>query len=237
MSELSERGIRKLLLPAIMGTLYYPFHLCHERTLHRLLQDHDIIHFRNFMALQLTPMVGITAFPDQMGQYHPELLKAGRIVQGHNVSGSMPTQIHEAVNRDLSDQFWRCLFHEVFLNDYRFQRGLFHESYLPPSKQAKTDNTRIFSHFSESDWITKPFQVETVKTISDWPLIKNNEQMFEYGWALIKTSAALVYTIRLCQTLRVEAATDSISHYKLLERTCERDSIKLTNFSIKREGY
>ena len=228
MSKLSERGIRKLLLPAIMGALYYPFHLCHERTLHRLLEDHDIIHFRNFMALQLTPMVGITAFPDQMGQYYPELLKTGRIVQGHDVSGSMPTQILEAVDRDLSDQSWRRLFHEVFLNDYRFQRGLFHESHTAPSESATTDNTLILSQFSESNWIKKHFQIETVKTISRWALIKENEQMFEYGWALIKTSAALVYTIQLCQILRVEAVTDSISHYELLERSCTVSYTHLT---------
>ena len=220
-----------------MGALYYPFHLCHEHTLHRLLQDHEVIHFRDFMALQLTPMVGITAFPDQMGQYYPELLKTGRIVQGHDVSGSRPTQILEAVDRDLSDQFWRSLFHEIFLNDYRFQRGLFHESHIPPSKSATTDNTHMLHPFSESDWIKKPFQIETVKTISRWALIKENEQMFEYGWALIKTSAALMYTIQLCQILRVEAVTDSISHYQLLERSCKRDGIKLTNSAIRREGY
>ena len=219
-----------------MGALYYPFHLCHERTLHRLLQDHEVIHFRDFMALQLTPMVGITSFPDQMGQYYPELLKAGRIVQGHNVSGSMPTQILKAVDRDLSDQFWRSLFHEAFLNDYRFQQGLLHESHMPQSESATTDNTLILSSFSESSWIKKPFQVETVKTISHWVLIKENEQMFEYGWALIKTSAALAYTIRLCQILCVEAVTDSMSHYKLLERTCERDGIELTNSAVRRKG-
>ena len=237
MSKLSRREIREPLLSAIMGALYYPFHLCHERTLHRLLQDHEVIHFRDFMALQLTPMVGMTTFPDQMGQYYPELLKAERIVQGHDVSGFMPTRVHEAVDRDLSDKIWRGLFHKVLFDDYRFQRGLFHELHMPPSKSATIDNTLILSPFSESDWIKKSFQIEMVKTISRWDLIKENEQMFEYGWALIKTSAALVYTIQLCQNLRVGAVTDSISHYKLLERTCKRDGIKLTNFAIRREGY
>jgi len=220
-----------------MNALYYPFHLCHEHTLHRLLEEHEVIHFRDFMALQLTPMVGITALPDQIGQYYPELLKAGRIVQGHDVSGPMPAKIHEAVDRDLSDQLWRSIFHEVFLNDYRFQRGLFHESHTPLSKSATTDNTLIFSPFPESYWIKISFQVETVKTTSSWASIKKNEQMFEYSWALLKTSAALVYTIQLCQNLSVEAVTDSIPHYKLLERTCERDGIKLTNSAIRRDSY
>ena len=220
-----------------MDALYYPFHLCHEHTLHRLLQNHKVIHFRDFMALQLTPMTGITAFSDQMGQYYPELHKTGRIVQGHDISGSMPTQIHEAVDRDLSDQFWRGYFHAAFLNDYRFQRGLLHKSRILPSKSATTDNTFILSSFSESDWTKKPFQVETVKTISSWDSFKKNEQIFEYGWALIKTSAALVYTIRLCQVLGLEAVTDSTSHYNLLERTRERDGIELKNSAISREDY
>mgnify|MGYP003324228938 CR=1 FL=1 len=95
----------------------------------------------------------------------------------------------------------------------------------------------IFNIATTLNWIKKHFQIETVKTISDWALIKENEQMFEYGWALIKTSAALMYTIRLCQILRVEAVTDSLSHYKLLERTCNRHGIKLKNSAVRREGY
>ena len=106
-----------------MNALYYPFHLCHDRTLARLLADYSIVHFRDFMALQLTPMVGTTAFPDRMGDDHPELLKAGRIVQGHNVSGAMSSETSNAVNRDLADAQWRGLFQESLLNNYRFQRG------------------------------------------------------------------------------------------------------------------
>ena len=47
-----------------MNALYYPFHLCHDHTLSRLLTDFSTVHFRDFMTLQLTPMVGTTAFPD-----------------------------------------------------------------------------------------------------------------------------------------------------------------------------
>ena len=107
-----------------MNALYYPFHLCHERTLQRLLVDCQIVHFRDFMALQLTPMMGTTAFPDRMGDYHPELLKVGRIVQGHDVSGAMAPETVYAVNRDLADAQWRKYFQDFILNDRRFQRGL-----------------------------------------------------------------------------------------------------------------
>ena len=189
------------------------------------------------MALQLTPMVGATAFPDQMGHYYPELLKAGRIAQGHDVSGSMIPEVIEAVDRDLSDPRWRALFHEALLNDYRFQRGLFQESQISPPETTTANTPTMLSEFSSSDWIEKPFQVETVKTLSRWAFIQENTPRFEYGWALIKTSAALVYTLRLCQILNVGAVTDSLSHYKLLGRTCDRDGIELINSSIKREGY
>ena len=66
-----------------MDALFYPFHLCHEKTLRGLLQKFHAIHFRDFMALQLTPLTGMTAFPDRMGDYYPEELEAGNIVQGH----------------------------------------------------------------------------------------------------------------------------------------------------------
>lgn len=54
-----------------MKALYYPFHLCHEKTPHRLLADFEQVHFRDFLALQLTSMVGTTAFPDRMGDSYP----------------------------------------------------------------------------------------------------------------------------------------------------------------------
>ena len=43
--------------------LYYPFHLCHERTLERLLKEYSVVHFRDFMALQLTPFMERQPFP------------------------------------------------------------------------------------------------------------------------------------------------------------------------------
>ena len=93
-----------------MNALYYPFHLCHERTLHGLLTDFETVHFRDFMALQLTPLVGTTAFPDRMADYFPDLFKAGKIVQGHVVSGPMNAQVSDAVDRDLADAHWRSRF-------------------------------------------------------------------------------------------------------------------------------
>ena len=107
------------------NVLYYPFHLCHERTLQRLLEEYGSIHFRDYMALQLTRMSGTTAYADRMGDRHEDLVKSGRIVQGHSVSGPLDENMTALVNRDLADAIWRAQFHDALVNDRRFQRGLF----------------------------------------------------------------------------------------------------------------
>ncbi len=220
-----------------MNTLYYPFHLCHETTLHRLLLDYETVHFREFMALQLTPLMGTTALSDRMGDYYPGLLKAGRIVQGHDVSGSMSPEVASRVNRDCADPQWRQLFHGALRSDYRFQRGLFDESQLPRAGSMGSDNSSVLSAFTQDHWVDRPLQVDTVQALSRTRLSGEDGSRFEYGFALIKTAAALIYTIRLCHQLNLAAATDSASHHRLLAQTCERDGIALANSCVKREGY
>lgn len=220
-----------------MNALFYPFHLCHERTLTRLLADYHIVHFRDFMALQLTPMMGTTAFPDRMGDYHPEHLKAGRILQGYNVSGSMKPEALSAVNRDLSGAQWRHLFQESLLNDRRFQRGLFADPKEQTTKRSEADIKPEWLKFTEKEWGATPFDVEAIQTLSRQRLQGKNADRFEYGWALIKTSASLVYTIQLCHQLNLVAVTDSSAHYHLLARISDRDGIILENRCLKREGF
>ena len=218
-----------------MDALYYPFHLCHDRTLERLLANHQTVHFRDFMALQLTPMMGTTAFPDRMGDYHPERLEAGRIVQGYNLSGAMASETVSAVNQDLADHQWRSLFQKSLLNDRRFQRGLFADSQNTSTQSVEAAPEWI--QFHEKEWADESFDVEMVQSMSHHRLKGEEATRFEYGWALIKTSASLSYTIQLCHQLNLVAATDSTSHYHLLRRTCERDQMKLENSCVKREGY
>ena len=129
-----------------MNALYYPFHLCHERTLEHLLKEYTIVHFRDFMALQLTPFMGTTAFPDRMGDYYPQLLEAGRIIQGHNVSGTLPPDVIAAVNHDLADPTWRSIFHEALSDDYRFQGTLFDESAI----QKRSMEISFFVHVQDT---------------------------------------------------------------------------------------
>ena len=84
-------------------TLFYPFHLCHEDTLQRLLARFHRVHFRDYMALQLSPFSGTTAYADRMGENYPELVTAGRLVQGHHVSGPLDEAGRISIDRDLVD--------------------------------------------------------------------------------------------------------------------------------------
>ena len=219
-----------------MNVLYYPFHLCHEQTLERLLEDYQTVHFRDFMALQLTPFMGTTAFPDRMGDYHPELLKAGRIVQGYDLNGPLPSELISAVNRDLADPSWRWLFQEALTKDSRFQRGLFPDPKDSSVRIGQAAEALPWVHDQHLRWTDHPFQVDTVQALSRQRLQGEAAIRFEYGWALIKTSASLVYTIELCHGKNLVAATDSKFHYQLLERTCERDQIALRNSWANQKG-
>jgi hypothetical protein len=201
--------------------LFYPFHLCHEETLAKLLLRFSTVHFRDFMALQLTPMVGMTAYPDRMGDSFPELLTAGRIVQGHNINGPLPADVASAVDRDLADSIWRSIFDRALRTDHRFQCGLF-------------DVHHPFDH-SERPWETFPYDVTRLKQMCVSSEIDSTEA--EYGLALVKTAASLVYTYRLALEHGLQAATDSAAHYYLLEHTRARERLVLGNHLIIRKGY
>ena len=220
-----------------MTGVFYPVHLCHERTLELLLAEYDSVHFRDFMALQLTPFVGTTAFPDRMGDYYPELLDAGRIIQGHNVSGTLHPDMIAAVDRDLADPTWRSIFHDALSDDYHFQRALFDESEIRQRGNGSSVEIPLLSGFRTPDRQTTSFSVELVKTLSRRSRPHQHDPVFEYGWALVKTSAALAYTIQLCHQLHGKAVTDSASHHRLLTQSCYRERIELSNCCVKREGY
>ena len=220
-----------------MTGVFYPVHLCHARTLELLLAEYDSVHFRDFMALQLTPFVGTTAFPDRMGDYYPELLDAGRIIQGHNVSGTLHPDMIAAVDRDLADPTWRSIFHDALSDDYHFQRALFDESEIRQRGNGSSVEIPLLSGFRTPDRQTTSFSVELVKTLSRRSRPHQHDPVFEYGWALVKTSAALAYTIQLCHQLHGKAVTDSFSHHRLLTLACYRERIELSNCCVKREGY
>lgn len=220
-----------------MDALFYPFHLCHEQTLHGLLQKFHVIHFRDFMALQLTPLAGMTAFPDRMGDDYPEQLEAGCIIQGHQVSGPLSQAITVMVNRDLADGAWRSTFHQALASDGRFQRGLFRSSPPQSGEEAQLLDTTALSHLTQPARMSVPYTVESLQTMSRKRLTGDTEISFDYGMALLTTSASLQYTIQLCHQQNLVAATDSDSHSQLLARSCQRDNMTLSNFCLPRLGY
>lgn len=217
--------------------LYYPFHLCHEQTLARMLEDYRAIHFRDYMALQLTPMSGTTAYQDRMGQYHPEMVETGRIVQGYSVNGPLDADAVSAVDRDLADTTWRAAFHEGLKNNRRFQRGLFDLSHSFVVGGSTVPGPAALLRLLEETYLTQTCSMEQTQALSRRRLALDESYVYEYALALVKTSAALVYTIRLCRQHTLEAVTDSEVHFHLLERTCLRDGISLQNKRIVREGY
>lgn len=225
MSSLSERH-----------ALYYPFHLCHEGTLRRILTEYASAHFRDYMALQLTAMSGTTAFADRMGDYHPDLLQSGRIVHGHPVSGPLSSSMIAAIDRDLADPTWRFLLHNALREDRRFQRGLFDLSHgvligttMVPGPAALLRLTEMFR--AHESW-----SVETLCSLSRRRTSLEDGYAYEYALAMVKTSASLAYTIQLCLRHDLDAVTDSHVHYRLLARTCLRDNINLHNRVLEREG-
>jgi hypothetical protein len=220
-----------------LHALYYPFHLCHERTLARLLEQYRAVHFRDYMALQLTPMSGTTAYQDRMGQYHPELVVTGQIVQGYHVSGPLDADAVSAVNLDLADKTWRGIFHHGLRDDRRFQRGLFDLSHSFVVGGSTVPGPAALLRLLEDTRMGQACSVEQGQALSRRRLPSEESYEFEYVLALIKTSAALVYTIRLCQQHGLDTVTDSEIHFRLLERTCVREGLSLGNRLVVREGY
>ena len=219
------------------SALYYPFHLCHERTLHRLLGSYASVHFRDYMALQLTPMSGTTAYNDRMGQFHPDLVKAGRIVQGYPVSGPLDADMTAVINRDLADPVWRAGFHHGLRNDRRFQRGLFDLSHSMTIGGTPVPGPAALLCLLEEARATRPCSLERAQVLSRRQTTPEESYEYEYALAMVTTSAALAYTIRLCRQHELSAVTDSPVHFNLLAYMCAWDKVALDNRLFVRDGY
>ncbi|MER3422800.1 MAG: hypothetical protein C4293_05780 [Nitrospiraceae bacterium] len=217
--------------------LYYPFHLCHERTLQRLLDEYASIHFRDYMAIQLTKMSGTTAYNDRMGNWYGELITSGRIVQGYNVSGPLDEEMIGVINRDLSDAMWRSIFHHALIEDRRFQRGLFDVSHGMRIGGTTVPGPAALLRLMEKARQHHRYSVQTLQQLSKKEISLEESFEYEYGMALIKTSASVGYTVKLAALHALEAVTDSESHFRLLERTCSRNQITLQNHWVSRENY
>ena len=242
--------------------LYYPFHLCSEDTLMELLRRFRTVHFRDYMALQLTPFLGTTAFQDRMGDTFPHLVAEGRLIQGHPTSGPLDADMEHAVDQDLADPVWRNLFHHSFREYRRFQRGLFDPSHaiaigrtmvpgpavllqlMDPSRAASAVTVESVRKWSAGQGLfspappgarrdaPSPFSPAPPGARQDAPSPMADSYAFEYGLALIKTSVSNLWTIRIGCSSDLTVATESTGHYDLLQRTLHRSGVNLANHLV-----
>ncbi|MGC3972783.1 MAG: hypothetical protein QM771_00155 [Nitrospira sp.] len=215
-------------LPA-RHALFYPFHLCAPGTLEYLLAHYGSSHFRDYMALRLTPFMGTTAYQDRMGDEHPDLVSSGRIVQGYVVSGPLDDDAVAQIDRDFADPRWRQLFHAGLQEDRRFQRGLFDLTHAMRIGSTLVPGPAALLRLLEPQRAT---ELCTVALVKQWarssPTLEDAYQ-FEYGLALVKTAAAQVYTFRLARAHGLVPVTDSKTHHRLLSHSMAREGIDLPN--------
>jgi hypothetical protein len=207
------------------AALYYPFHLCSRETLEHLLSRYALLHFRDYMALQLSPMSGTMAFLDRISDHYPDLYAQGKIVQGHNMSGPIRADLAGRIDADLADHDWRELFHSALRDEPRFRRGF----------ADRGEDATYFAPYLAEHRITCLMSLSEVREMSSHNLNPERAIAFEYGMMLVKTSAALWYTIELCQCRMLEAATDSLAHDLLLKRILTRDSLQLSTYLWQRQ--
>ncbi len=217
--------------------LFYPFHLCHSETLTRLLTRFATVHFRDFMALQLTPMSGMTAFQDRMGMSFPDLIESGRLVQGYDVSGPLPPTMAAVIDRDLHDPLWRVRFHMALRQDRRLQRGLFEPSHSLRIGDSLVPGPAALLRLMDDSFRQHSYDLGRVRALSKRSLALEDGYRFEYGLALVKTSASLAYTQTLALAHQLQPVTDSPAHFTLYAQSCIRENWPRTNHLLIRAGY
>jgi hypothetical protein len=217
--------------------LVYPFHLCHQETLARLLTRFATIHFRDFMALQLTPMSGMTAFQDRMGMSFPDLIESGRLVQGYDVSGPVSPTVAAAIDRDLHDPLWRTRFHMALRQDRRLQRGLFEPSHSLRIGDSLVPGPAALLRLMDDSFRQRSYNLGHVRALSKGSLALEDGYSYEYGLALVKTSASLVYTQTLALAHQLQPVTDSPAHFTLYAQSCIRENWPRANHLLIRAGY
>ena len=189
------------------------------------------------MALQLTSMSGVTAFQDRMGMNFPDLVESGRLVQGYDVSGPLPSSVAAAIDRDLRDPLWRACFHTALRCDRRLQRGLFEPSHSLRIADSLVPGPAALLRLMDDSFRQYPFDLDRVRILSKSRLTLEEGYLFEYGLALVKTSASLVYTQILALPHQLQPVTDSPAHFSLYAQSCARENWPRTNHLILRAGY
>jgi hypothetical protein len=81
------------------------------------------------------------------------------------------------------------------------------------------------------------YDLARVRALSKRNVTLEEGYHFEYGLALVKTSASLVYTQTLALAHRLQPATDSPAHFALYIQSCARENWVRTNHLLTRTGY
>jgi hypothetical protein len=189
------------------------------------------------MALQLTPMSGMTAFHDRMGMSFPDLVDSGRLVQGYDVGGPLSPAVAAAIDCDLHDLEWRARFHRALCRNRRFQRGLFEPSHSLRIGDSHVPGPAALLRLMDDSFRQHTYDLSQVRALSKRNLTLEEGYHFEYGLALVKTSASLVYTQTLALAHQLQPVTDSPAHFTLYAQSCIRDSWPRTNHLLIRAGY
>lgn len=195
------------------------------------------VHFRDFMALQLSSLSGMTAFQDRMGMSFPDLIESGRLVQGYDVSGPLPLPVAAAIDRDLHDPLWRARFHMALRQDRRLQRGLFEPSHSLRIGDCLVPSPAALLRLMDDSFRQHTYDLDQVRKLSKRSLTLEDGYHCEYGLALVKTSASLVYTQTLALAHQLQPVTDSPSHFVLYAQSCVREHWPRTNHLLIRVGY
>jgi len=203
----------------------------------RLLTRFASVHFRDFMALQLTPMSGMTAFQERMGSSFPDLIEAGRLVQGYDVSGPLPSAVATVIDRDLQDPIWRKLFHTALCQDRRFQRGLFEPSHSLRIGDRLVPGPAALLRLMDISFGQQTYDLDLVRACANICVTLADGYDFEYGLALVKTSASLVYTQTLSLAHQIQPVTDSRAHFALYGQSCFRENWPRINHLLIRTDY
>jgi len=203
----------------------------------RLLTRFATVHFRDFMALQLTSMSGMTAFQDRMGMSFPDLITSGRLVQGYDVSGPLPPAVAIAIDRDLHDPLWRARFHTALCRDRRLQRGLFEPSHSLRIGDSLVPGPAALLRLMDDSFRQQAYDLGRVRALSKSSVTLEEGYHFEYGLALVKTSASLAYTQTLALAHQLQPVTDSSAHFSLYVQSCVRENWLRTNHLLIRVGY
>jgi hypothetical protein len=81
------------------------------------------------------------------------------------------------------------------------------------------------------------YDLGLVRALSKRSLALEDGYSYEYGLALVKTSASLVYTQTLALAHQLQPVTDSPAHFTLYAQSCIRENWPRINHLLIRAGY